>query len=212
MKPWQERLSELPLFSSLTDSQWKSMEEKADIISFRNGQSISDHLKENPSLAILLQGSATVQNQEGDPACLQILKEHAVFGVANLFSKDNRTVSNIVAQKETVLCCFSAPTIEEWMRSNPAFAMDYIRFLSDRIRFLNQRLTAFTASDTTDRVKYYFSGLCCNSSLPLTVSVNAVRLANMLNMGRASLYRAFDALESAGMLRKVGKYVTILKM
>ncbi len=208
----KERLSLLPLFSSLTPSQWDSMEAKASMVSFEKGQAISDYLQEHPSLAILLVGKATVQNQEGDPACLQILSENAVFGVANLFSCDNATVSSIVAQKPTLLCCFSSETVSEWMQNNSDFSIDYIRFLSDRIRFLNQRLTAFTASDTTERVRYYFSSLCNNSGLPLTVAVNTARLANMLNMGRASLYRAFDALEAAGMLKKQGKYVSILKV
>ena len=47
---------------------------------------------------------------------------------------------------------------------------------------------------------------------PIPMSVSYARLAEILDLGRSSLYRAMDALEAEGILRKEKKLLTILDM
>ncbi len=203
----------IPFFGALRESDWKKgmKSESVRCQSFSAGERISDVLHENNAIAVLLSGSATVHNAEGDAACLRILSPASVFGVAALFAPSEQPISTVVAKTPCEVCFLSATLIQAWLQGNSDFAMHYIQFLSDRIRFLNGRITAFTASCATDKLRNYLYDLC-GGAYPTTLPINAARLATMLGIGRASLYRAFDALERAGKIQKNAKSVTVFSL
>ena len=88
----------------------------------------------------------------------------------------------------------------------------YLSYLTERILFLNRRIDAFTAGSAAQRLAAYLLtqsvpleggglGLCWSSGN---------RLAQALNVGRASLYRAIDQLEESGLIQKEQKTLRIL--
>jgi CRP-like cAMP-binding protein len=91
------------------------------------------------------------------------------------------------------------------------FAVNYIKFLSDRVAFLNRRIDSFTAPDAEKSLARF---ICLNatseSEYQHEVGVkNYSEVAQRLNIGRASLYRAFEALEDEGLISKDGKTLKI---
>ena len=83
-------------------------------------------------------------------------------------------------------------------------ALNYMAFLTDRVRFLNSRIAVYTSQGASGKL---YSWLCANGdgdgALP---KLSMTKLAAALNMGRTSLYRAFDELEKQNLLvRKDGK-------
>ena len=178
---------------------------------FACGESISDALHHAPAIAVLLSGNASVHNAEGDPTCLRLLSRGSVFGVASLFAPSAVPISTVRATSACEVAFLGADLVTQWITQNTDFSMHYIRFLCDRIRFLNGRITAFTATCATEKLRNHLYELC-GGHYPVTLVLNAARLATMLGMGRASLYRAFDALEKAGHIVKNGKSVTVLSL
>lgn len=178
---------------------------------FACGESISDLLHHTPAIAVLLSGNASVHNAEGDPTCLRFLSRGSVFGVAALFAQTPDPISTVRATSSCEIALLGADLITQWITQNPSFSMHYIRFLCDRVRFLNGRITAFTATCATEKLRNHLYELCAGR-YPVTLVLNAARLATMLGIGRASLYRAFDALEKAGHIVKNGKSVTVLSL
>ena len=92
-----------------------------------------------------------------------------------------------------------------------AAAENYIRYLTERICFLNRKITAFTAGSAEARLAVYLSGLPIDSENTLTLPCSLSELADMLNMGRASLYRSLDSMTESGILLRNGKKITLLK-
>ena len=92
----------------------------------------------------------------------------------------------------------------------PEFAKAYVTLLSEKIHFLNKKLSAFSEGETSEKVlRWIITAANGNSELILPCSVS--KLAQMLGIGRASVYRAFDTLSERGIIRKDGKKIVILK-
>ena len=90
--------------------------------------------------------------------------------------------------------------------------MNYVRFLSDRIRFLNSKIATFTADSAKSKLMRYLvsqAELQNNPEGNVVLPVSCQKLAESLNIGRASLYRAFEQLENDGLIRRSGKAVAL---
>ncbi len=212
MNATQEKLLfSLPLFSSLTQEDKNALigAKLYTVYRLNAGEVITALPDYHDSLCVILEGTAMVQNEKGDTACLRMLSTGSVFGVATLFSQECN-VSTVTAKSACLVCFIEKQWVESRIRCNSDFALAYIHFLSNRICFLNQRITAFTVPSATERLKSHLTSLC-EGVYPKEITVNAVQLATMLNVSRISLYRAFDALQEAGIIQKQGKTITILK-
>ena len=80
---------------------------------------------------------------------------------------------------------------------------NYLRYLTGRIRFLSGRLQTLAQPGAEGKLARYLlaSG---GSSCPAT------ELCQRLGVSRASLYRAFAALEDSGLIRRTGKTITVI--
>lgn len=205
------QLNKHPLFMGIN---LQSLSKKLDVdsvIEFPAGQEIYSPRHCEKKLGIILSGSASVFSaDENNGVLLRILESGDTFGVANLFSHRERFVSIIVAKKACRVLFFSEEAVADFIRDNPSFAINYIRFLSDRICFLNTKISCFTAGSPERRLAFFLLAFDEGENTRYTVSINANSLSDMLDVGRASLYRAFDKLESEGLIQKDGKQITIL--
>jgi DNA-binding MarR family transcriptional regulator len=88
---------------------------------------------------------------------------------------------------------------------------NFLEFLSGKIRFLNRKIVTLTAGSAERRLAYFL-----DTSIPegkddtaeITVQMNS--LCEMLNLGRASLYRAADRLCEEGFIERIGKTIRII--
>lgn len=199
-----------PLFIGISQETLQKKLDADAIVSFAPGQEIYSPKIREKKLGIILSGSASVFS--ADESCgvlLRILEKGDTFGVANLFSAQERFVSFIVAKKHCRVLFFSEASAAALLREEPRFCINYIRFLSDRICFLNDKISCFTAGSPERRLAFFLLALDEEGQGSYTVSTNANSLSDMLNVGRASLYRAFDKLEAEGLIKKNGKEITI---
>lgn len=185
-------------------------ESGAKTADFLPGQEIYSPKDRDKKLGILLTGSASVFSaDENNGVLLRILEKGDTFGVANLFSGQERFVSLIVAKKACRVLFFDEKTVASLLREDETFCMNYIRFLSDRICFLNTKISCFTAGSPERRLAFFLLAFGEDWDKPYSVSLNANSLSDMLNVGRASLYRAFEKLEAEGLIIKEGKQITV---
>ena len=181
------------------------------VADFSAGQEIYSPQDLEKKLGIVLSGTASVFSpDEKGGVLLRTLEKGDTFGVATLFSHRDRFVSLIVAKKACRILFFSEASAESLLCEDAAFRMNYVRFLSDRICFLNTKISCFTAGSPERKLAFFLMALEEGDSPQYTVSLNANALSDMLNVGRASLYRAFDKLESEGLIKKDGKTITVL--
>lgn len=180
-----------------------------ELETFKAGGEIFSPNNEEKRLGFILSGEASVYSADGNRSVLlRSLGEGDTFGVSNLFDENNRFVSLIVAKRASSVIFFTAAAIGKLLDNSSAFRMSYIKFLSERICFLNKKISCFTAGSPERRLAVF---LCSQrSENSFSVSINANSLSEMLNIGRASLYRAFDKLIADGFITKDGKTITLI--
>ena len=180
-----------------------------EIKAFKQGDEIFSQKNKDRKLGLMLIGEASVYSTDANhPVLLRSMFEGDAFGISNLFNENEEFVSTIVAKKQSSVILFSSQTIKQLLDESAEFRTAYIKFLSERICFLNKKISCFTAGTPERRLAVFLCSKSGEQSFSFTL--NAKALSDMLNVGRASLYRAFDKLISDGFITKEAKTITVL--
>ena len=176
---------------------------------YAKGETIFDPQHYQPALGVVLAGEVkAAKNKGGQPLLLRSFGPGEVFGAAALFGSESY-VTWLEAVKPCRIAFLSQGLVEDLIARDVRIAWNYIHFLSDRVRFLNAKIDSFTAGNAECRLACYLLSLSEQGdsfALPCSLS----ELAQRLDIGRASLYRALDALESCGAIRRTGHHITVL--
>ena len=92
------------------------------------------------------------------------------------------------------------------MQDDAKIALNYIRFLSGRIQFLNRKIDSFTAPDAEQALLSYLG----QKPQGRVEGISMVKLCEILNIGRTSLYRVMQQLEDSGKIKREGKTIWLL--
>ena len=159
-------------------------------------------------LGILLQGRLEIQSADNEKTIiLRTLHAPDIFGVASLFMEGDLPLSKIKAKSCCKLLYISLEAVRILLARDQGFRDAYLSFLAGRVRFLNRKIQCFTAGSAERKLALWLiSEDQKNIVLPSSVS----SLADMLDLGRASLYRALDKLESDGLISRDGRKITLL--
>jgi CRP-like cAMP-binding protein len=130
-----------------------------------------------------------------------------LFGAAALFTDSPDYATTLTALSDCVLVLLPQENVSWLLEESPAFARHYVRYLSGRIQFLSQRLDAVSADTAQGKLGQY---LLTNADETDRITLSATGLSQRLGMGRATLYRAFEALEQDGAICREGKTIRIL--
>jgi CRP-like cAMP-binding protein len=79
--------------------------------------------------------------------------------------------------------------------------------LAGRVRFLNRKIQCFTAGSAERRLALW---LLSEEEEVITLPSSLTTLSDMLDIGRASLYRALDKLENSGLISREGRNIALL--
>lgn len=145
---------------------------------------------------------------KGKELLLNTLGPGDCFGVAALFCPAEDYVTTVRAKEAATLVFLDHDWLVGLFQRYPQTAVAYIAFLSQRIRFLNRKIDSFTAPTAQEAVFRHLLEIAQDGRAQ--VSGGYSQLARTLNVGRASLYRALDALEEEGRIRRDGKTVYLL--
>lgn len=165
------------------------------VAEFEAGQTLYQPHRFSRSLGILLSGSVRVTR---DALVISVLSPGELFGAAALFNDlpDYATTLTAAAPCRAVL--LEQQLISRLMDENARIRDNYIRYLSGRIRFLSGKVQSLAAPGVDGKLARFLLSrltpdepvLCCPSA----------DLARRLGISRASLYRAFELLESRGLI------------
>ena len=130
-------------------------------------------------------------------------------------SSTSRALSrNLGAMQNVEIKCHFAnfqeacDAVQRMMRFEPQIAENYIKYLSERILFLNRKLYLLSSGTAEQRLaSFLLDNLPLGQAAELPMPLSKLSLA--LNVSRASLYRAFDALTESGAVVKEGRKVCI---
>ena len=201
-----ELISSLSLFRGISP-QTAEILCKAPVCEYRAGNSIRSPENTNKGLIILLSGEAEVYSADSQKkVLLRRLCRGGIVGAANLFS-ESEFVSTVVAQKFCETLEIPKGILCELMSNDEVLRDNLLSFLSSKICYLNKKILCLTAGSAERRLAFYLDSMSEADSFELNMSM--VALSEMLALGRASLYRAFDRLTEDGFIIRDGKSITL---
>ena len=176
----------------------------AQLQTFEKGQIIYSPGHYQHSLGIIVRGRAVVEKECG--VLLNDLGAGQCFGAAALFVPQDQYVTTVRAKTGCSILFLSMEQMRQILLQNPTIAFNYIRFLSGRIQFLNRKIDSFTAPGAQQALLSYLRQQPGGKSVGLSM----VKLSEMLNIGRTSLYRAVEQLEQCGKIKREGKIIQLM--
>lgn len=202
-------LKKTEIFQSAdTETLRAGIESDGEVSSFVRGDIIFSNESYKPVIGLLLTGKANVKKGR---AIINSLEPGSLFGAVTLFSGNKYYATEITAAMKCEIFFLSRELVCKLMAKNSAVAESYIAYLSQRIYFLTGKIEEFTAVSAESRLANYFlTNKQTNEEGISYVRIdNLSLLARVLNIGRASLYRAFDFFEAEGAILHDGKKIII---
>lgn len=184
-------------------------------VSYDAGEVICSPSDKDRKMVIFLSGKAEIYSaDEGRSVLLRTVGRGCAVGVANLFSAED-FVSRVIAAKKCEVLELSAESYGRMLESDPKIMYNFVGFLSQKIRYLNRKIVCLTAGSAERRLAYFLDSSLsessdCGKDAPAEITVQMNSLCDMLNLGRASLYRAADKLCEEGLIRREGKTIAVL--
>ncbi len=181
-------------------------------MSFKKGETLLTKKSFRRSLFLIVKGSATVSKicLDGHKALINRLDTGDVFGMATLFYEDSEYPSEITAESPMRIAVIPKELVEEAFGKYPEFAKAYAVLLSQKIHFLNEKLSAFSEGEAHEKLLRWILSMA-DGRYEFELSCSISKLASMVGIGRASVYRAFEQLAEEGKISREGKKIVILK-
>lgn len=192
-----------PLLGRIGQSLWAWTLEASDLLTVARGGVVYGPGRFRRCLGVVLRGRIEVRRES---ILMATLSAGDVFGAAALFNDGGDYPTTLTALSPCQTLLIPQACVRRLLRECPSFAEDYAAYLSGRIQFLSQRLETVSAPSAEGKLARY---LLSAGEKELTLS--ATQLGQHLGMGRATLYRAFEALERAGAIAREGKTIRILQ-
>lgn len=197
----------IPMFKNAQTEHLEALlaRDDTEVLLFAAGTRIQENEK---YLGILLSGNAQVRsNDTGRTVILRMLRPRDLFGAAALFCPEELPLSRIEALEDCRVLRFSTDGVRELLTKDTAVLDAFLTFLAGRVRYLNRKICCFTAGSAVRRLALW---LLSEEREDILLPTSLSALADMLDIARASLYRAFDTLAAQGLIEKRARSIQIL--
>ena len=158
-----------------------------------------------PGIGLIEQGGVKVTSSDCGVE-LNAICEGGMFGVSTLFAGENSPGTSLTASsRETVIIFISQDDFAGLLASDGALLRNYLSFVSRRICFLSGKVGTFVSPSAEGKLLRHIA-----QNGGSIEDGNMKRLAAMLSMSRASLYRALRSLAVSGRVERSGGVIRIL--
>ncbi|MBQ5362176.1 MAG: Crp/Fnr family transcriptional regulator [Clostridia bacterium] len=160
------------------------------------------------ALYVLCDGSAVAYSADEDKqVLLRTFVPFEIFGISNLYT-NLPFATRIVAKSDCRILVLHKSFLSYLIDHDSRVRYQYISFLAQKTLYLNQKISYLTAGSAEQRLAYWLDSNACGDTVMIQIPMNA--LCTMLDIGRASLYRAFDKLERDGFILRQQKTVRLI--
>ena len=200
-----------PLFSGCDGNAVEELIMRFGVaITFRSGEEMKPDF--SPAVGILLSGRGVIYSGNRDKnTILRFIVPGSMIGVASVFAEDPPNTRTLACgDGKSEMFFIRKEAFESLLDSEPSFRIKLVEFLADRISFLNSKIDCVTAGSAECRLALFLKSSPKDSEGAIATGMSMTSLARALDLSRASLYRAFDALERDGAIKKDGKIIRIV--
>ncbi len=164
-------------------------------------------------IGIVLSGECSIYRQklDGKDIPLNVVSRTGCFGITAALAGREEFPTIIIAKRRCQIAFISGSDIEILIRNSSQVALNVIKFMSEKICFLNDKIATFSGDNVEQKTARYILSIPeIKEGYP--ISFNKKHAAEAINSGRASLYRALDALADSGLISIEEKTIIILDL
>lgn len=167
------------------------------------------------SIGIIVSGSALVKKFSGERSVvMSTLTAGSIFGAITLFGRFKKYATEITAQKRCTAVFFPQDIIKSLLSKDFKLTENFLEYLTERIYFLNKKIESFTSGSAATKLAMYL--IDCAEQTPTGYECKQAysmkQLAEVLSISRASLYRAFSALENEGLIKRDKNKIKVIDL
>lgn len=209
-------LSDIFIFENVTTEDVRKISSslKFEISEFLPNEKIYSPDGFFKKVGFVLSGECSVEKQKPDGTSVPLNKLYKgdSFGILAVFSDSKKFPTVVKSSKSTQILFLDKETLTSLIEKYPKVALSIISFMSNRIDFLNKKIATFSADSVEEKFAVYLVNEAKQSG-NMSFSLNLSKIARTLNAGRASVYRAIDALEKLSLIKFENKkiYISDLK-
>lgn len=200
-------LSDCPLFTGCTPDliTRATADSGCTMVEFAAGQTVYEPHNFSRCLGVVLSGSVRVTR---DALVISVLSPGELFGAAALFNDRSDYATTLTAAAPCRVLLLEQALVSRLMDADTRVRDNYIRYLSGRIRFLSSKVQSLAAAGVDGKLVHFLLSRLTPDQPELLCP--ATDLARRLGISRASLYRAFEALESRGIIAHQGRTLRVI--
>lgn len=162
----------------------------------------------NIEVAFIIDGIARVYaGVSEEKALLRTLHRGDMFGIANLYDSADPYPTQIITATDSQIIFIDGEAFKAFIENDTRALKNYLGLQSKKIVYLNKKISTFTAGSAEKKLALFIYDNEANGAFVSPYSMS--ELAEILQMGRASLYRAIDSLIEYGAIEKQGKVILI---
>ena len=180
-------------------------DDRCTLAEFESGQPLYQPHSFSRSLGVLLSGSVRVTR---DALVISVLSPGELFGAAALFNDRPDYATTLTAAAPCRVLLLEQDLVSRLMDADTHVRDNYIRYLSGRIRFLSSKVQSLAAAGADGKLARFLLSRLTPDAPQLVCP--ATELAQRLGISRASLYRAFEQLESRGLIAHRGRRLQVV--
>ncbi len=182
------------------------------LASFRSGEEMK--LLNSPTVGILLSGRGVIYSSDtGRRTILRFISPGSIVGVAGLFAANPpETRIEACGDGRSEMFFIGREAFEELLaiEQSGTFRRNLIEFLADKVSFLNSKIDTVTAGSAERKLAIFIKNSPIDADGRIEIGMSMTALAHALDIGRASLYRAFESLEKADAIKRDGNIIILL--
>ena len=199
------------LFNDVENKKIEKLLESAslNVESYQKGDVIFSPSSFERKIGFVSKGECMVYRQTNTGLVpLNAAKMYDSFGIISVFSSRGDFPTYVKANNACTVIFMDSEDLKELVKKCPQVSLNVINFLANKIDFLNDKIAAFSAGSIEEKLINHIISLQKKFN-SLEFDFNKKKSAEALNCGRASLYRALDALEKDGYISFASKKIHI---
>ena len=198
-------------FSGLTKKELESLIQKHSptTVDYKRGELVYPSSMPGHDVGILINGRCEIRRlrSDGSKTILNVLGCGDSFGILSVFSNDDFP-TQVFATKNSSVLYFSKDQILDFVNNSSQFALNIINFLANRISFLNNKIATFSSNSVETKLASFI--LSEEKKYGTDIPFNVQKTSEEISAGRASIYRALEALSSQNLIQTSSKKIEII--
>lgn len=206
--PDSGRLSKIPLFSALAESEIVALDRRCAWQRYAPNQQIVGHRDPGDNVFFVLSGQVKVMvySLSGKAISFRTIADGGIFGEYAAIDGEPRS-ANVIAATEALVASMPAAVFRGVLTSHPEVALAMLKTLTEQLRALTERVVEFSTLAVKDRIRAEVlrsarEDIRDDNTAVISPPPTHAEIASRVSTHREAVTRELSVLTRAGILER----------